>query len=332
MSVRSGFRTRRVVGLAAAGAVGATMAFGAAERVEAQSVNELLLQVASEMDLVGESVSYRFRDRDWGVLLASDGSTVKTGTDTFNVGDIVRGSLIMEGVSTTSGTSANREFGQDGNFLFAQYSLEIVSLGDNNEVRFGADPNNVLGDDASNVQTMVRFVESSNDPGLNSSISSVNQDNHAGFHLVQDVLENDPDASVWATAGMTSDGDLWNYNATPAVDNVGVDPSFEVGQWYAAPDGDQLAGTVSGEQTLSWILGPDLAAFGHLIAGFEPRWQTATSFSIIGDNNPEVFRSDGTVQAAITVIPLPAAAWGGMALLGLLGVGRFARRGLSRKA
>ena len=319
-----------MVGLAAAGAVGATMAFGATERVEAQSVNELLLQVASEMDLVNESVSYRFRDRDWGVLLTSDGSTVKSGTDTFSEGDIVRGSFIMEGVSTTSGTSANREFGDDGNYLFGQYSLEIVSMGANNEVHFGVDPNNVLGDDPSNVQTMLRFVESSNNPNLSSDLGDVNQANRAGFDVVNDILANDPGASVWATAGMVAEGDVWNFDANPAVNNVGVDPSFEVGQWYAADDGDQLAGTVSGEQVLSWILGPDQAAFGHLIAGFEPRWQTATNFSIIGDNNPEIFRSDGTVQASITVIPLPAAAWGGMALLGLLGVGRFARRGLSR--
>ncbi|MEX0885584.1 MAG: hypothetical protein WD009_04010 [Phycisphaeraceae bacterium] len=295
------------------------MSFGAA--AEANTVNEILFNLAVDAGTLNQSTTYRFRDADWGIVMEEDGAgglVAKDPASGFAVGDVILGSFQMDFVRTTVGATNYTEFfGQGGNnHLFGRYAIEIKSVV-GTTVEFGVANSAGVDPFGTGDDTMFEFWESATNPFAGAG--NVPDDSTlAGWNSVG-VAGQD----LWASAGFDHVDDSWEFDVSPAAVTQGY---TTIQEWYDAPGGQLLA--LGGDQIMSWIIGPDQGLNGGAVGGFAPRWLTLTSFNIGGSGtaNDGVFGSDGVVYADMTIIPLPAAAWGGMVLLGMLGAGRTFRR------
>lgn len=310
--------TRKSTFLLAAAAGSSLLIGGAAQ---ATTVNQALQQLATNSGALGSQAEYRFQDRDFGVLV-DPGGNIETGTDTFDVGDVVRGSYEFDFVEET-GSGDSADFGEDGNnYLFGRYSIKIENITSSGVVEFGPDdvPNGGFNDS----QKMFEFYESSSDPGISSS--SVDQSNQAGFDLVGGSGHD-----LWATSGHAGNtGEAWDYqNTGNAHDPDGsIEPEdSEVGNWYANSSETLAIRDGLGGQQQSWLTSPESGLNGGSIGSVVDLWDNSTDFTIEGQSgNTEVFSSVGRVDTNMTVVPVPSSVWMGGAALGLLAMGHFARR------
>ena len=282
MNERGGFMTRRLVGLAAVGAVGATMGLGAGVgSAQGATINQMLLELANDAGVVGEESVYRLRDADWGIVVNDDGQggfQAKDASTSFSVGDVVLGAFEMDDVRQgASGSTYEANMGQDGNnYFFGRYAIEITSIVPNDpadptagaKVHFGVASG--LDPFGTGDNTTFEFYEAASNPFDGQTIDS---SNFAGWDLV-----GTGGHSLWASAGFESPGDQWVFDTAAG----GADgwSRATIQEWYNAPEGVRLAS--GDDQVLSWILGPDQGLDGHLIGDYAERWLTLTNFTVGG--------------------------------------------------
>lgn len=313
----------------------AVMMFAFAAPAQADSVNSLLVsdvfntisdESAEYVGLAGADGSGSYLNR-----LASDGIG---GYGALTVGKVLRGALDFNTISTIFGSN---DVGSSGNdVLQAVFSSKIVAfadvdgLGGANDIVFGPDPDfddwlselhTTYGQTDSTVANAVPtgtiarfFTHSLGGSGNDSDLVS--------------VLAGGPDANV----ATHSDGSyFWDLGFDGTSDNV----------WVAFNAANPVPGTsdsfafANGNFALS-VLGygvgktvvPHAIGLNNLGIPGTTLVDITGSLSVRGDGNSANagFHATNNTQIRLKVIPLPAAAWMGLAMLGAIGIRRRLRR------
>ena len=293
-----------------AAAVAATFAFAGA--AQAKSINSILIDLAKQGDELGQERFYDFNDVDREVIIDNDGD------GNFSIGDVVRGTLNLATITLDDPDLTNdptAQLGQDGNnAMFGRFSLEVTGIDTSGIVTFGHD-----GSAGLNSGVLIEFYE---DAAFN-----VDQGNNdAGFN---DSQFNNT-ASHWGSAGLdgTTDTRYRFQLSQDFVDVYGGPPVSIVDMTDNASSGITIANVDS--ILLDWLEKPAngvgdtsvIASIGQIgnaeISG--------SGTSISGDAEAGFTSSKVAFKTPLTVVPVPAAAPAGVALLGLLGVAKIRRR------
>jgi hypothetical protein len=288
------------------------ISLGTAATTQASTINQMLFSMAADAGTLNQEATFRFFDLDRGVVLDSSGNYLSSGN--FAVGQIIRGAFDMDFLQL-SGTP-NLDFGDNGNnFAYGRYSVQITSIDlGTGLVTFGPDTTTPFG--AARPDVMFEFWESPNDPGI---VANATSGNNAGFDLNVYDGGGDPDATLWGAAGWSLGETAYNFSINPIS---GVNTTIE--DWYAAATQTQSL-AFAGLQTLKWLEAPATGLGDTSVIGDYDPFVTS-NVRIRASGNDGMLGSRADFDIALTVVPVPAAAWMGFALLGALGAGRVMRR------
>ena len=243
--------------------------------------------------------------------------------DIIDIGDSIYGLLVIEQMALLRGgvPSDIRLTHNDGNSEFtAEFQILIVGkVATGNPLApfaftYGPDP----AFDTSTVGTMIRMYEDFEPPG---------DSTHFDIHDFTDSLgetagPDQPDAITsvtdgafyWAL-GLVSAGNAWTGAGGDDITAVGG-PSDRLGDAFFALDRTADTGAAAGSVHTMKVLTNALGMSGEFIGTSEIGGPIAGS--------PWPLSSHSNVE--LVIIPLPAAVWAGMGLIGLLGGARLWRR------
>ena len=319
-----GFGKRRLAGLFAAGTVAATL--GLAGTAQASNVNDLLFFDANYPD--GQWNTASDGNRQW-MHENRSGSTPPV----IDVGDTIRGMFRFTEIRTSPGGdefSRNDHYGE----LFGVFNLIVTDVDPVTGVTsFGADPNFWSAGEPGDGFPGAVMVLWESPTGISDF-----WDGAGTYATAQEILDaRIAQGDRYLTAGFTGQTTDVEYGPDPGdvvTDVILPDPAA-VERWTSTPDPAQ--GTVDSDFGMSLLQNAAIAELFDSIAGFlAPRRGTGAEFE---GNSDEIFWT-GNVPGADTrfdftgddtnvrmhLVPLPAAAWGGLGLLGVLGGCRVLRR------
>lgn len=271
------------------------------------TVNQVLLQLASDEGFVAQERTYNFNDVDRTVVFSSPNPSELV------VGSTLRGIFEIDDVSISGGITGDRDFDNGvNNALFGRYALEIT----------GIDTTSTPG------RAVIEFGHDSS-AGLGSGVLfEIYQD--TTFNFV--ATRNAPDGGFGAVGALGADlyaelGDggtgsfAYNFTTTSTVGTnltlaalAGLSPGTQIAN--ATDVQLDLLGT---GDPLTGIGSVPVSSIGTFASGVE----FEGSASILATPTAGVFDSTAAFQTPLTVIPSPSA---GLAGLGLLGLGLIKRR------
>ncbi len=243
--------------------------------------------------------------------------------DIIDIGDSIYGLLVIEQMNLLRGgvPSEIRLTHNDGNSEFtAEFQILVVGkVPTGNPISpfaftFAPDP----AFDTNNVGTMIRMYEDFEPPGDSS---------HFDIHDFTDLLGETPgpdmpdaitsvtDGAFYWALGLVSAGNAWIGTGFDDL-SLPIGPSDRLGDVVFAPDRPTELGAAAGSVHSMLALTNALGMSGEFIGTSQIGGPIAGS--------PWPLSSHSNVD--LVVIPLPAAVWAGMGMMGLLGAARIWRR------
>ena len=322
MRERSGFRMSRLTGLLAAGAVGATMAFTGA--AQASTVNDLLYKDANYPD--GQWNNFSDGNRQW-VHENRSGAQVPV----LGVGDTLRGLFRFSEIRHSDGPvfSRNDDYGE----LFGMFNLIVTEVEPDGTTHFGADPNFWSGGEQGLVEGAVMVLWESP-----TGISDFFDADFSGQTAQQLLDARIAQGDRYLTAGFTGERTDVEYGPDPGdvVNDVILPNAAAEERWIS--EVVMVGGNpeVQSDYGMSLLETPEAELFDALAPLLRP-WRgfgaeidgEASEIRETSDARFD-FRGDNT-NVNMHLVPLPAAAWSGLVLLGLLGGGKALRRRRNRE-
>jgi hypothetical protein len=272
--------------------------------VQASTVNQLLTDIAVADGVLGQEKTYLYNDSDKSTIGVNTGDLTA-----LDAGDVVVGTFDFNSVSRLGGSSRllGANSGGTNDALFGRFSLKVLSVS-GSTISFG--PSGAFG-----TYGMFEVYTAATNTVDNTTVDAGFSDAAFASADLYAVLGFDAVKTSAYDFGVTgSVPDLkFSTLASAALNGVTIANTTSI-KLYVVADGTGDGGEAIGNTNVIGSIG-----------GFPPSGNNFDgSGSIIGTGGAK-FDSTTAFQTKLTIVPIPAAIWPGMALLGALGVGRLRR-------
>lgn len=324
----------------------AVLAF--AVTAKASTVNELIYQDSTTVNtasdesaeyvaLSGADTSGSYLNRAVTPATVTNGDGTKTTTVTISKGDILRGAIDMN--TLTNSVTGSSDVGASGNdawqAVFSTKIVDIVDVDGNGtlDLVLGADPD--FGNWLSELHTTYGQTDSTvSNPLVSGTVArffteSLGAGNDADFTSSGGTADSHvataTDGTFYWDLGFGSANDLWV--AFDAVTTVPlVDHDFITSSGFSLSNANftlSLMQNGAGVGIVQHAVGPNpLGLATSTLVDFSG----SVSVRGVGSSYAAGFHATDNAQFDFVAAPTPSAVWLGLAMMGLLGVGRSRRR------